>query len=132
MARWQKWLVVVFALAAIPAAVAYWTLSDLVGPIQRQLDALKRGDLSAAYAETSIGFRSKVPFERFAEFVKEHPSLIHNASYSFMSRYADFSGSGKVKGTLTDDEGAVRPAQFGLVKENTAWKIVAIHLDREK
>jgi hypothetical protein len=132
MTRWQKWLAGTVCLVAVPAAVLYWTLSDLTDPIQRQLDALRRGDLRAAYTETSAGFRGKISFEKFSDFVKEHPSLSHTASYSFTSRSADFSGTGSVKGTLTDERGAVRPAQYGLVKENKAWKILAIHLDREK
>ena len=128
MARWQKWTVGVFLFVGVGLALGFWLTSGLVEPVQRQLAALKRGDLQSAYAETSAGFHNTISFEKFTEFVKSQPPLSHNATFSFLQRKVNASGTGELNGTLTDDQGTVLPVQYKLVKENGTWKIFGIHL----
>jgi Domain of unknown function (DUF4864) len=127
-ARWQKMLVGGGVLGAVGIGVVFWLTAGLIEPIQRQLDDLKRDDLQSAYAEMSNGFQNTISFEKFSEFIKSHPSLSHNMSHSFMSRKVDASGTGELRGSLTDERGGVLPIRYRLIKESGTWKILGIHL----
>lgn len=136
LARWQIMAASAVIIAVLAPVVFYWATAGLVAPIVRQLDDFKRDDLAAAYAEMSNGFQREISFEKFSEFVKSNSALSHNISHSFTSRSSSSSinggaGTGDVKGSITDDHGAVVPVRYGLVKENGTWKIKGIHLGRK-
>jgi hypothetical protein len=131
MSIWKKIGIGFLAFLAFIAGVvvlALWLTADVVAPVERQLAFLRQGDVKAAYGETSLAFRDNVPFEKFVAFVKLYPSLSRNKSYSFNERSVDAKGTGTVKGTLTDDRGAVLPVEFRLVKEDGAWRILSIRI----
>jgi hypothetical protein len=134
IARWQIVLVAAIAIAGFGAFFAFWGTAGLVEPIQRQLDAIKRDDLQAAYAETSTSFQQDISFEKFSELMREIPSLSHNVSHSFPSRSsttnADGTGKGDVIGSITDNQGGVVPVHYELVKESGGWKIKGMHFKR--
>jgi hypothetical protein len=109
------------------AGTAFWATSGLVEPVERQLAALKAGDIEAAYAETSSAFRQGTPIEDFRKFVDKYPILRNAASHSLTSRSIE-SGIGTVSGSLIATGGALTPISFQLVKEADAWKIVNIKL----
>ena len=113
-------VVVVFALAM-------FLTSGLVDPLDRHLDALAKGDLEAAYAETSVAFRDNTSPEQFAAFVRGNPSLSRITGHSFGERSWE-NNIGSVKGTLKTSDGGVVPVEFRLVKENDQWKILGIKL----
>ena len=132
LARWQIMLASALVVAVITPFAVLWATSGLIEPIVRQLDDFRHDDLQGAYAEMSASFHQEVPFERFSEFVKSHPSAFHNVSHSFTSRSSSNSmaggtGTGDVRGSITDDHGGVMPIHYGLVKENGAWKIKRIY-----
>ncbi len=131
MSLWKKIGIGVLAFFAFIVAVvilALWLTSDVVSPIERQLVFLRQGDVKSAYSETALAFRDSVPFERFEAFVKQYPALSRNKGHSFTERSVDAKGTGTVKGTLTDDRGAVLPVEYGLVKENDVWRILSIRI----
>jgi hypothetical protein len=117
------------ALAAL--AVFVWLLisatSVLIEPIDRQLAALKAGNIDAAYAETSEAFRQGTSKDDFAKFVDTFPILRNAASRSFTSRSIE-GDVGTVSGSLIASDGALTPITYQLVKENGAWMIVNIKL----
>lgn len=135
VARWQIMVASAVIVAGITPFVVLWATSGLVEPIVRQLDDFKRGDLQAAYGEMSTGFHQEISFEKFSEFVNDHPALSHNVSHSFTSRSSsssmDGAAVGDVKGSVTDDRGAVVPVDYRLVKEDGTWKIKGIHLGQK-
>jgi len=137
LARWHIMLAAAIVIAGFASFFVFWATSGLIEPIQRQLDAFRRGDFQAAYAEMSGSFHQEISFERFSEFVRSNPSLSHNVSRKFMSRSSSSSkeaggmGTGDVKGSITDDQGAVLPVHYALVKENGTWKIKGIHVGRK-
>ena len=134
LARWHVILAGAVVIAGVTSLFVFWVTSGLIQPIQRQLDALKHNDLQAAYAETSSSFHHEISFENFSDFVKSNPSLSHNVSRSFTSRSSSSSGAngtGEVKGSITDDQGAVLPVHYSLVKENGTWKIKGIQPGRK-
>ena len=132
--RWQILLVGAIAIAGFASLFIFWATSGLVEPIQRQLDAFKRDDLRAAYAEMSTGFHQDVSFEKFSELAKSVPSMSHNVAHSFTSRhlstFGDGTGIGEVKGDIIDDHGGAVSVHYDLIKENGAWKIKGIHYKR--
>ncbi len=131
LARWHLMLAGAIVIAGLMSFFVFWATSGLTEPIQRQLDAFRRDDLQAAYAEMAASFHREISFEKFSEFVRSNPSLSHNVSHSFMSRTVEADGSGDVKGSITDDQGTVLPVHYALVKENGTWKIKGIHLGRK-
>jgi hypothetical protein len=119
-------------IAAIAALVVFvWLIfsatSVLIEPIERQLTALKAGDIDAAYAETSEAFRQGTSKDDFAKFVDQFPILKNAASHSFTSRSFE-NDIGTVSGSLIAADGALTPITYQLVKENGAWKIVNIRV----
>lgn len=128
MALWKKISIGVITFIVAVVALALWATSDLMPPIERQFDALKRGDMQAAYAETATAFRDSVSLPQFEAFVKRYPSLSRNADHNFSERSVDANGTGHVKGTLKDDRGGVLPIEYQLVKENGQWKILGIKI----
>jgi len=127
-----NWLKILLGVAVGAAAVialivwfAIWATSGLIEPIERQLAALKAGDMNAAYAETSEAFKGATSMEQFAAFVDNNPIMKDAASHSFLNRSIN-NGIGFVTGTLTSSTGGVIPVEYQLVKENDAWKILRI------
>jgi Domain of unknown function (DUF4864) len=121
--------VVVCGLVVIGLFVGtvFWATSGLLEPIERQLTALKSGDIDAAYAETSVAFRHGTSKGDFAKFVDKFPVLRNAASHSLTNRSIE-DDIGKVSGSLIASSGALTPIAFQLVKEEGAWKIVNINL----
>lgn len=132
MPLWLKIVIGIFAglgvLIACIAGFVFWLTLGLVEPIERQLEALKAGDMQAAYEETSEAFRQATPLDAFTSFVGSYPILKDAASHSFPSRSFE-NNQGTVTGTLTSPTGGVTPATYRLVKENGAWKIIHIDLN---
>jgi len=131
MPTWLKVILGIIAGLALFAgaiiAFVFWLTSGLLEPIDRQLTALKAGDMQAAYAETSDAFREATPMDAFVGFVDSNPILKDVASKSFPTRSFE-NNLGKVEGTLTASTGAVVPVAYQLVKENESWKILHIQL----
>lgn len=132
MPRWLKILLgIVGGFVVVIAAIVWIALSatsGLVEPIDRQLAALKSGNVDAAYAETSDGFRQATSLEQFGTFVQQYPILKDYASYSFSSRSFE-NNVGKVSGTLTASAGAVTTIDYQMVYERETWKIHGISLN---
>ncbi len=131
MPQWLKIVLGIFIGLALFAAgiigLAFWLTGGLVEPIDRQIAALKAGNMQAAYEETSEAFRQATPMPAFVAFVDANPILKDVASHSFADRSFE-NDKGTVKGTLTSSTGGVVPATYDLVKENAAWKIIHIQL----
>jgi hypothetical protein len=131
MPTWLKIILGILAGFALFAgaivAFAFWLTSGMVEPIDRQIAALKAGNLQAAYEETSEAFREATPLPAFTEFVDGNPILKDVASHSFFNRSFE-NDLGTVKGSLTSSSGGVMPVAYRLVKEKDIWKILHIQL----
>jgi hypothetical protein len=131
MPKWLKGAIAVAVAGAVVLGAFVWFLSwatsGLIEPIERQLTALKAGDIDTAYAETSEAFHQGTTKDDFAKFVDKFPILKNAVSHSFPSR-SFTNGVGEVTGSLISPTGGVTPVDYQLVKENDAWKIVNIHL----
>jgi hypothetical protein len=129
MSRELKIILGLVAVGVAIIAVIGWlmvtSLTGVVEPVERQLAALKAGNLDAAYAETSQGFRQATSKEQFAAFVQQYPILKEAASWSFPNRSFE-NNVGKVSGMLTSSGGAVTTVDYDMVYESETWKIQGI------
>ena len=125
MALWKKVVLGFVAFVVVVVGLAMFLTSDLIDPIERQIAALKAGDIDSAYSQTSIAFRDATSKEQLSAFVKSNPILLNTAEYNFSERSFE-NNLGTVKGTLTSTDGGVIPIEYRLVKENDEWKILAL------
>ena len=127
MALWKKILIGIVVFIVGILAIGYFATSGLTEPVGRHLDALRAGNIEAAYAETSIAFQQSTSLEQYAAFIERYPALKNIADYSFSERSVE-NGIGTLKGKLTTTDGGVVPIEFKLVKENDQWKILGLSL----
>ena len=127
MALWKKILIGIVVFIGGIVALAFFLTSGLDEPVKKHLDALRAGNIEAAYAETSIAFQQNTSIEQYKAFIERYPVLKNIADYSFSSRAVE-NGLGTLKGTLTTTDGGVVPIEFKLVKENDQWKILGLSL----
>jgi hypothetical protein len=129
MSRELKIILGLVAVGVAIIAVIGWlmvtSLSSLDDPVERQLAALKAGNLDAAYAETSQAFQQATTKEQFAAFVEQYPILKEAASWSFPNRSFE-NNVGKVSGMLTSSGGAVTTVDYDMLYEGGTWKIQGI------
>jgi len=121
--------IVLAGVAAVGLFVATlpWATSGLIEPVERQLAALKAGNIDAAYAETASAFRQGTSRQDFQKFVDRFPILRNAASQTLTNRSVE-NEVGTVSGSLIAADGALTPISFQLVEEDEAWKIVNINL----
>src|SRR5262245_52475830 len=108
-------------------ATSHWATPGLIEPVERQLAALKAGNVDAAYAETASAFRQGTSRQDFQKFVDRFPILRNAASRTLTNRSVE-NDIGTVSGSLIAVDGALTPISFQLVQEDEAWKIVNINL----
>lgn len=125
MALWKKIAIgVVVAIIGI-VALGWWVTSPLVAPIDRQLAALRAGDVAGAYEQTAQAFKSATSQADFEKFISDNPILTKVTGINTSSRSMD-GNSGKVLGTLKVEGGATLPVEYLLTKENGEWRIMSI------
>jgi hypothetical protein len=131
MPKWLKIALGVVAAAAVVIGLfvymVMWATSGIVEPVERQLAALKAGNMDAAYAETSEAFKGATSIQQFTAFVDQYPALKDAADYSFSSRSIT-NNEGYLKGELVSSTGGVTPIEYRLVHENDVWKIQYINV----
>ncbi len=127
MALWLKILIGAVVAIILIISIAMWATSGMMDSVNRHMDALKAGNIDAAYAETSGAFQQQTSLEQYNEFVKSYPILTDYVEKSFPSRSVE-NNIGTVEGTLTAPDGTVMPIAFQLVKENDAWVILGLNL----
>ena len=124
-----KILIVIVLIVVAVVALAMFATQGLVTAVENHLSLLKKGDIAAAYSQTtSKEFQNTLSQQEFQAFVQQYPFLLRNKSHSFTDR--EFNNNiGKVKGQLIAEDGAVVPIVFALVKENGQWKIISFEIN---
>lgn len=131
MAMWKKVVMGIAVVIGASIAAAFYFTSGLTEPVDRQIAALQKGDLQAAYEETSVAFKESTSFEDFTRFVQSNPILTKISGHTFSSRKID-NGIGYLSGKLTTEGGGVQPVAYRLVKENDTWKILSINFNPDE
>lgn len=105
-------------------------VGDISAPVQRQLAAIRAGDLDGAYSEyTSPEFRSITSIDTFKQFISQVSALKDNASASFPIRKFT-NNQGILIGTVKGKDGNEQPIEYLLTynKNTKAWEIAGINL----
>lgn len=110
--------------------VLYFT-SGIVKVVDKQLAAMKAGDIQKAYSYTSNDFRRNTSLVVFESFVKKHPALANNVDRTILEREVS-DGKGTVKGTFKAKDGTKTTLLFSLIKENNQWKILGISVPQNE
>jgi len=117
---------IVIAIGAI-IGLAFWLTSGLTDVAEKQLAALRAGDVEKAYSYTSKDFQNATSLQDFRAFVDSYPSLKNNKGNFFSSRAIE-NDVGTLQGSLQSQDGAVTPIEYKLVKENNEWKILSLQV----
>jgi hypothetical protein len=122
---WKKVLIGLIILIAIVVELSLFLTKGLSDVANKQLDAIKKGDITVAYSYTSKDFQNSVSLKSFEKFINQHPMLKNNQKISWGER--SFSGStGILKGNLIANDGGATPIEYQFVKENKNWKILSL------
>jgi hypothetical protein len=117
-------LLLLAILAGVIGGGVWFATSAIVDVVRAQIEDVKKGDMDAAYARMSEGYRSSNSREDFVALVEAHPSLRQNTDSTFSSRNVS-NDTGTIGGTLTGG-GTTERVTYTLVKEAGAWKISGI------
>lgn len=126
---WKKILLGILGFIVLVVVLAFVLTKSISDVANKQLQALRQGDMVAAYALTSKDFRAQTSFSDFEKFVNTYPALKNNKSTSWSEREIN-NGQGSLKGKLIALDGGVTPIEYKLVKENGEWKILGILIHR--
>lgn len=130
MSKFLKVIIGIGIFIVVVVVIALWATSGMTKAIDKQLAALRAGDLNTAYSLTSKSFQSQTSLEQFREFVSQYPSLSNNQSSTFTNRTNE-NGLGTVEGKLIAKDGSVTPVAYQLIKEEGSgeWKIQGIKIN---
>ena len=117
-------------LLLIFGTIIWFVFRVTAGPVDivnRQLNAIRSGDVDKAYSYCSGAFKENTNLEAFRNFVESYPILKSATEYSSLNR--EISGSmATLKGSIKAKDGSSLPAEFRLTKENGAWKVQYISM----
>ena len=109
----------------------WWATAGPEEAVQNFIAAAAAGDYATAHDYFAVPLKEQQPLEAFTSAVKDTPSLFAITDTSFTNRSIDGSVA-KLSGTVTLQAGTTVPAEFELVQENDAWKLIAYHLGSRK
>ncbi|OGT07425.1 MAG: hypothetical protein A2X78_01045 [Gammaproteobacteria bacterium GWE2_37_16] len=124
---WKKILLGVGAFVVLVITLVLLLTSSITDVANKQMEALRKGDLVTAYSYTSKDFQGYTSLADFKKFFDKFPSLKNNKKASWSERKVE-NNTGILKGSLTSNDGAVTPIEFHFVRENSEWKIIGIQL----
>lgn len=124
---WKKVLLGIAGFIVFIIVLSLILTSSIADVANKQLKALRQGDMITAYSFTSRDFRANTSLDKFKKFVNANPSLKNNLKSSWSERSIS-NGLGTLKGNLIATDGAVTPVEYRLVKENKEWKIMSLVL----
>jgi hypothetical protein len=126
-----KWLVRGIQIASQenpPNVVPDFNLEEVLKPLKKQMNAIREGRLKEAYENyTSEAFRQATSFAHFEEFVKLYPVFYDNLTADFYKLTFN-NNVGIYNARLTSKKGEEREAEYAVIKENGAWKILQIQI----
>ena len=124
---WKKIVLGLLAFIVIAIALALYFTKTISEVADKQLEALRKGDVTTAYSYGSKDFKASTSLPDFENFLNAYPSLKNNKSTSWSSREIN-NNTGTLMGSLTSTDGAVTPIEYHFVKENGDWKILGLQL----
>lgn len=123
--KWKIWGIKVAIPPKSEKVITFDQTKLLITPITDQLKAIRKNELSKAYAEhLSQAFRSNSTFEDFHAFIERLP-IVRYQKENIVHRAIN-NGIGTVLVEFSSDNGKIT-LEYALEIENGAWKIARIH-----
>ncbi|MGE4506249.1 MAG: hypothetical protein AB7D51_12945 [Desulfovibrionaceae bacterium] len=121
----RHWSWVALLVLAVPAGLglAFWLyLNAPARAVRAHLDALRAGDLEAAYARTSGAFQSIINRKAFREMVESNNAMrdMHERTVEHISRYGDRA---EVVALVEGGEGNPQRGRYVVFKMDGQWRI---------
>ncbi len=91
------------------------------------LAAAAAGDADKAHDYFAAPLKEAQPLDQFREVVRSNSQLFDVVDTTFNERSID-NAKATFKGTVTLKSGTEMPAEFTLVEENGAWKLISYHI----
>lgn len=112
----------------LAALFGYLYSTDLSDVTEGQLESLRSNKLTEAYYKyTSTDFQSSTPFEKFKEFVRSYPILLHHTSVTF-SDSSTKKNLGSIRAVLETNGKTEAEIKYKLIKEGDNWRILSMQL----
>lgn len=131
---WGRWIALgcggLVVLAALFATLMFFVVKKATaGPeeVVHQFLAAAAGDYTTAHDFFSAPLKEAQPLAEFTASAEANPTLFKIADTTFTERSVDLNGA-KLAGTVMLAAGTKVPAEFSLVKENGAWKLLGYHI----
>lgn len=102
------------------------TTAAMIAPIEKQLTALQKGDLTGAYGLVSKQYREATSFEDFKKLVTAYPILTEHVQHDFQEHDGD-DQQGMATLHLNPEQESV-PLEYRLINEQGDWKIGMMRL----
>lgn len=104
-----------------PTTLSHDIKEPLEGPIDGQLQALKQGNISAAYLEFTTDEFRKISLEDFTIYIQQYPIFMSENKVEILKN--KFENSEKEILVLLESEKESAKVGYILAKENDQWKI---------
>jgi len=95
--------------------------------IEKQFEALQKGQVSEAYQYTSTEFQSKTSLEEFEQFIRDYPLLSTSKQFTVKSNESRENNHALVQ-IILDPTGHAVEAEYKLVREAGRWQIWSLRL----
>jgi hypothetical protein len=125
--KWKKVVTKIFLFIVGVIALATFTTSGLMDPVEAHLEALRNGNIDSAYEQTSADFRENTSLTAFKKLVAAYPILSNHSSFSMESRSFE-NNKGMVTGHLLTDGEQISRIEFLMAKNGDAWAIQGLHI----
>lgn len=109
-------------------ALSYGATRGVSAGADTFFETLKNGEVEAAYALTSSGFKEAVTPEQFKEFIGIY-DLQTITSTAWTSWGVKLGGTGNVGGSITRQDETVWDTEVKLKKEEGVWKVHRFDID---
>lgn len=110
--------------------IIYFT-NPMTRVVQEQLSALRASDMNKAYSYMAKASKTTVSLDDFKKYISHYPTMTSKASISIPERKIK-NDTGYVKVLLKTNDGQEATVEYRLVKEDDAWKIVALRVNTTK
>ncbi|HEX4044964.1 MAG TPA: DUF4864 domain-containing protein, partial [Gammaproteobacteria bacterium] len=131
--KFKKKLVITSVIASVVllmliVGAIFYVLSDMTRVVDRQLIAIKKGNMPRAYGYASQAFQQATSLAQFEKFIEDHSILKEIIRTHFTSKEVT-GDAGVLRGTLYAQDGTVIPVMYRLVKEEGRWKILEMKVN---
>jgi len=105
---------------------------ELIEPVNRHLQALKKGETAEAYYEyLAKDFKRSTSMESFQKFIETYPELTDHHLAKFGEAGKESDGHASLEVSLITQDGEY-PLHYTLKEEGDEWKIWALEMEPQK